>query len=216
MKVLALNGSARKDWNTAKMLQAALEGAKDAGAEVKMVDLFDLNYKGCHGCAACKLLGGKYYGACAQQDDLTEILEEAKNADVLLLGSPIYFGDVTGMVRNFIERFLFPTLTYSKDMHRLYSKKVKVGLVYTYNAPAETYTQYMQGQCAMFGGMIGPSEYVFAAVYRLLKVRRGYVRSPAALGASRKGISRGLQKGIRDGQAPDGDDSVRCRRKTGP
>ena len=163
MKVLALNGSARKDWNTAKMLEAALDGAKSVGAEVKMVNLFDLNYKGCHGCSACKLLGGKFYGACAQQDDLTEILEEAKNADVLLLGSPMYFGDVTGMMRNFIERFLFPTLTYSKDMHRLYTKKVKVGLVYTYNAPAETYTQYMQGQCAIFNGMIGPCEYVFAS-----------------------------------------------------
>lgn len=163
MKLLALNGSARREWNTAKMLEAAMEGARAAGAETKLVNLFDIDYKGCRGCSACKLLGGKFYGACAQQDGLTDILEEAKAADVLLLGSPIYFSDVTGMMRSFIERFLFPTLTYSRDMHRLYKKRVSVGLVYTYNAPEETYTQYMQGQRAIFDAMIGPTEYVFAS-----------------------------------------------------
>lgn len=163
MKALALNGSARKDWNTAKMLESALEGAKAAGAETKLVNLFDLDYKGCRGCSACKLLGGKFYGACAQQDDLTAILEEAKNTDVLFLGSPIYFSDVTGMMRNFIERFLFPTLTYSKDMHRLYTKRVKVGLVYTFNAPDGFYNDYFAGQQAIFNAMIGDTEYVYAA-----------------------------------------------------
>ena len=163
MKVLALNGCGRKDWNTAKMLQAALEGACSAGGEGKLVQLFDLDFHGCRGCAACKRLGGKFYGACAQQDGLTPILEEAKEADVLLLGSPIYFSDVTGATRDFIERFLFPTLTYSKDRHLCYKKKVKVGLIYTYNAPAEMYTQYMEGQKAMFTGLIGPTEYAFAA-----------------------------------------------------
>lgn len=163
MKALAINGSARKEWNTALMLSAALEGAKSNGAETELINLFDLDYKGCCGCSACKLLGGSHYGSCAQQDDLTPILEKAKNADLLLLGSPIYFSDVTGMMRNFIERFLFPTLTYSKDMHRLYTKTVKVGLIYTYNAPADTYEKYMQEQCAIFNGIIGPCEYSFAS-----------------------------------------------------
>ncbi len=89
------------------------------GAETKLVNLYDLDYKGCTGCVACKRLDGKSFGRCAQRDDLTDILEECINADVILLGSPIYFNEITGQLRSFLERFWFPNITYTKDMKRL-------------------------------------------------------------------------------------------------
>jgi hypothetical protein len=71
MKVIAFNGSPRKDWNTAALLGKALEGAASQGAETELFHLYDLNYKGCVSCFACKTRNGKSYGRCAVKDDLT-------------------------------------------------------------------------------------------------------------------------------------------------
>jgi len=71
MKIIAFNGSPRKKWNTATLLQNALDGAASKGAETELIHLYDLNYKGCISCFACKTLGGKSYGKCAVHDDLT-------------------------------------------------------------------------------------------------------------------------------------------------
>ena len=62
MKIIALNGSPRKNWNTALLLENALKGAKDAGAETEMVHLYDINFKGCISCFLCKRQNSKYYG----------------------------------------------------------------------------------------------------------------------------------------------------------
>jgi Multimeric flavodoxin WrbA len=58
VKIIAFNGSPRKEWNTATLLKKALKGAKSQGAETKLVHLYDLNYKGCISCFACKTIGG--------------------------------------------------------------------------------------------------------------------------------------------------------------
>ena len=71
MKVLAINGSPRTKWNTAALLNNALEGAASQGAETELVHLYRLNYKGCVSCFSCKLKGGKSYGRCAVKDELT-------------------------------------------------------------------------------------------------------------------------------------------------
>ena len=54
MKVIAVNGSPRKEWNTAAMLEKALAGAADQGAETELIHLYDLKYTGCTSCFACK------------------------------------------------------------------------------------------------------------------------------------------------------------------
>ena len=107
MKVIAINGSPRKKWNTATLLQNALDGAASQGAETELVHLYDLDYKGCTSCFACKLKNGRSYGKCAVQDGLTPVLKKIEVADALILGSPIYFGSVTGMMRCFMERLMF-------------------------------------------------------------------------------------------------------------
>ena len=113
MRVLAFNGSPRKNWNTATLLNKALDGAASKGAATEMIHLYDLGFKGCMSCFACKLIGGKSFGKCATKDELTPILQSIEAADAIILGSPIYFGRVTGEMRSFMERLWFPYLEYA-------------------------------------------------------------------------------------------------------
>jgi len=135
MNVIAINGSPRKKWNTATLLEHAIEGAKSYGAETELIHLYDLDYKGCTSCFACKLKDGKSYGKCAIKDGLTPVLEKIAGADALILGSPIYFGTVTGQMRTFMERLLFPNLTYTRPMTSLIKRKINTAFVYTMNLP---------------------------------------------------------------------------------
>jgi multimeric flavodoxin WrbA len=137
MKVMAVNGSPRKTWNTATLLKKALKGAASQGAETELVHLYDLNYKGCISCFACKTRGGKSYGQCAVKDDLKPILEKIAAADGLILGSPIYFGIVSGEMRSFMERLLFPYFTYTDPPQSLCPKKMPTGFIYTMNVTEE-------------------------------------------------------------------------------
>lgn len=135
MRAIAVNGSPRKNWNTATLLKHALEGAARQGAETELVNLYDLAYKGCTSCFACKEIGGKNYGQCVIRDELAPVLEKIVEADVLLLGTPVYFGTETGEMRSFLERLLFPFLTYTPGYACIFPGKLQVGLVYTMNVP---------------------------------------------------------------------------------
>ncbi|GAB6038558.1 flavodoxin family protein [Fundidesulfovibrio butyratiphilus] len=133
MNVLAINGSPRRKGNTATLLDQALQGAKDRGAETECVHLYGLDYKGCTSCFACKKIGGKSYGRCAMQDDITPILARVREAGALLLGSPLYFGVETGQMRAFLERLLFPFLTYTPGYASLFGRVLPTAFVYTMN-----------------------------------------------------------------------------------
>lgn len=137
MKVMAVNGSPRKRWNTATLLAKALKGAVSQGAETELVHLYDLKFKGCISCFACKTRGGKSYGKCAVKDELRPILEKIEAADALILGSPIYFGTVTGEMRSFMERLLFPSFTYTDPPQSLFPRKIPTAFIYTMNVTEE-------------------------------------------------------------------------------
>jgi multimeric flavodoxin WrbA len=92
MRAIAVNGSPKKNWNTASLLEHALAGAAKDGSETKLVHLYDLDFKGCISCFACKKIGGKSYGRCAVSDGLTPLLKKALEADVLILGTPVTSG----------------------------------------------------------------------------------------------------------------------------
>jgi multimeric flavodoxin WrbA len=133
MKVLAVNGGPRKNWNTATLLKSALEGASAQGAETELIHLYDLNYKGCTSCFSCKLKDGKSYGRCALNDELTPILRKIEECDAFLLGSPIYLGEVTGAMRSFMERLIFQYLAYDKGHTSVFKRSIKSGFIYTMN-----------------------------------------------------------------------------------
>lgn len=137
MNIIAINGSPRKKHNTALLLQAALDGATEKGATGEMINLYDLNFKGCTSCFACKLIGGKSYGKCAMQDDLTPVLEKIAKADALVMGTPVYFGNTTGEFRSFYERLLFPYFVYDKNYSSLWDRKMPSAIIYTMNIKEE-------------------------------------------------------------------------------
>ena len=97
MKAIAVNGSPRKGWNTDMLLQQALKGAADAGAETELIQLSDLKFSGCRSCFACKRAGAET-GRCMWKDDLQPVFDKMLAADAVFMGSPIYLGNVSGMM----------------------------------------------------------------------------------------------------------------------
>lgn len=151
MKVLGFNGSPRKSWNTATLLNHALAGAASQGAETELIHLYDINYKGCKSCFSCKTKGGRSYGRCSQKDDLLPILKRIAEAQAIILGSPIYFRDFSGEMRSFMERLMFPYTAYTDPQQTLFLGKLKVGVIYTMNVTAVEMSQrgldqYLHGQ----------------------------------------------------------------------
>lgn len=141
MKIYAINGSPRKNKNTAMLLQKALDGAKasakDKEIETEIINLYDLNYTGCKSCFACKRLGGKSYGKCAVKDDIYEVLEKLSQADGIIFGTPVYFGNITGQLQSFLERLLFPNFEYDKNYTSIAPKKMATAFIYTMNVSEE-------------------------------------------------------------------------------
>lgn len=142
MKVVAFNGSPRKKWNTATLLKSVLEGAESQGAETELIHLYDLNYKGCKSCFSCKTKGSKSYGRCAVEDDLTPVLKKIEEADAVILGTPIYLGTVSGEMKTFMERLMFPYLAYTNPPQSLFKKKIKTVFIYTMGIPEEQLSEY--------------------------------------------------------------------------
>ena len=141
MKLIAFNGSPRKKGNTATLLRHAIEGAKEAGAKTELIHLYDLDYKGCTSCYACKRIGGKSYGHCAMKDDLQPVFEKVEAADAILIGSPIYYSITTGETRCFLERLMYPYSVYDKERSTLFKKKIRTGFIYTAGAKKEMVTE---------------------------------------------------------------------------
>ena len=163
MNVIAINGSPRKKGNSAAMLEAAIKGAVENGASVERIDLFDLNYKGCVSCFGCKLLGEPSFGRCAQRDELSAVLDKILAADVVLLATPLYFGEVPGAVRNLFERLWFPGQQYAKNYRSAYPRRIKIGLMYTMNLPNEAmYKGTIGSHVQNFNLLLGKTEYVTA------------------------------------------------------
>lgn len=160
--VIGINGSPRKNWNTATLLEHALRGATTEGAETELIHLYDLNFKGCTSCFACKLKGGKSYGECAMRDELTLVLDKIDDADALILGSPLYFGLVTGEMRSFLERLLFPNLTYTLPPTSLFGRTMPTAFIYTMNVSEqqmkENYAAHISANENLLGRIFGQAE----------------------------------------------------------
>ena len=164
------NASPRKNWNTAKMLEAAAEGARDAGAETEIVNLYDFPFAGCKSCFACKLKNAKTNGVCAIRDDLRPILERARKADVLVLGSPVYFSYPTGVYRSFFERLAFPVYSYHYEDGKplvCRDKVIETANIFTMNCPKEMmekigYPTLLEANTQVMASVFGASETLYA------------------------------------------------------
>ncbi|MFH0917904.1 MAG: flavodoxin family protein [Candidatus Omnitrophota bacterium] len=167
MKIIAFNGSPRKEWNTAMLLKKALEGASSQGAQTELIHLYDLNYQGCISCFACKEKGGKSYGRCGVSDDLKPIFNKIESADAIIFGSPIYLGSITGEMQSFLERLVFPYLTYTDPPEPLFPKKIPVGFIYTMGLTEELmvefgYQQRFAGTDRLLARIFGSSQMLLS------------------------------------------------------
>ena len=142
MKTIVINASPRKKWNTAEVMEAAQKGAESVGAETEYINLYDLVFKGCRSCLVCKLKD-KPKAKCYWNDELSPLIEKILEADTLLIGSPIYFGEPTSEFRALIERLIFCLMSYD-DGSSYYTGKVNVGIFYTMNAPFSYYKESME------------------------------------------------------------------------
>ena len=138
MNIMAFNGSPRKKgWNTATLLENALEGAASKGADTELIQLYDLTFSGCTSCFSCKKIDREKDGICVIHDDLTSVLERVRNTDALIIGTPVYYGAESASTRALIERLCFPYNTYSKNRPSLFPKRIRTALIYTMNVNEE-------------------------------------------------------------------------------
>ena len=138
MKTVIVNGGPRKEWNTAQLLKSAQKGAEAAGAETEYVDLYDLRFTGCRSCLACKRKGLENPCRCFFKDELSPVIEHVHRADHLIMGSPIYFGEPTGQLRCFLERVVYPTLSYN-SFSSIFTGKIDVDVFLTMGETRDSY-----------------------------------------------------------------------------
>jgi multimeric flavodoxin WrbA len=102
MKVVALNGSARKDGNTAILINLVFDELKKEKIETELIQFAGQTINGCIACYKC--FKNKDRRCAVKKDILNDLLEKVETADGILLGSPTYFSDVSSGMRAFIER----------------------------------------------------------------------------------------------------------------
>ena len=100
MKIAILNGSP-KVGNTAAMVDAFAEGAKEAGHEVEILHVGKMKIGGCLACEYCH---GKGEGTCVQKDDMEKVMPAYKEADMVVFASPIYYFDMSAQLSAAIQR----------------------------------------------------------------------------------------------------------------
>jgi multimeric flavodoxin WrbA len=123
MKVMGFNGSARKNGNTSVLIQKVFQELEAEGIETKLVNL---GPKPVHGCLACMKCVENQDGRCVQtKDDLNDWLEEMRACDGIVLGTPVYFADISGQIKCFMDR----TGMVSKANGDMFQRKVGAGVV---------------------------------------------------------------------------------------
>jgi multimeric flavodoxin WrbA len=100
MKIIGFSASPRKEGNTAFIVNKILEGAKEQGAETEYFNSSDLDIKPCQGCCGC-IQGDN---GCVVNDDMQKIYDALEHADALVLGSPVYMGQMSGQAKIFTDR----------------------------------------------------------------------------------------------------------------
>lgn len=168
MKAIAVNGSPRKNWNTATLLEKSLEGVASVGIQTELIHLYELNFKGCCSCFACKRKANEFKGCCTLKDDLTEVLKEIAFCDILILGSPMYLGDISGEMKSFMERLIFANLSYDSLDQTNFSGKIQTGFIYTMGLPYAKieefgYKYIFENNKNFLQLLNGHSEYILSA-----------------------------------------------------
>ncbi|MEF2113876.1 flavodoxin family protein [Clostridium frigoriphilum] len=184
MKVMGFIGSPRKKGNTAWIVNKILEGAKEEGAETKVWAFNDLDIKPCQGCLGCH--NGD--GGCVICDDMQKLYEELKDVDALVLGSPVYMGQMSAQAKIFVDRL---SATNHPRFYPQFKERaaIKMILVFDQGNPDsslfQTYYDYMKKMFQML-------EFDVKDVVVVNGMRNGPAHERKDLHTSMKGIGLSL------------------------
>lgn len=120
-KILIVSSSYRKNGNSETLAKEFERGAKEAGNSVETIYLRDYEINYCRGCLACQTTG-----KCIINDEVKEIIEKVKDAEILVFATPIYYYSVSGQLKTFLDR-----------MNPLYIQNFKYREVYLITAAAD-------------------------------------------------------------------------------
>ncbi len=134
MKVTAVLGSPRENSVSARIAENVLEGAREAGHEVKVYRIQDMEVMGCQGCGCCR----KYDRDCVVEDDMEAYFQDLRESGALLLASPNYYSQVTGPMITFMNRHYCLS---DKDRKSRLQPGIKLIGVFAQGAP-ENYEKY--------------------------------------------------------------------------
>lgn len=187
MKVIGFSGSPRKNANTDRLVEHVLAGAQTAGAETAFFRIASLSIKGCVSCYHCKS-----HDTCAINDGMQTLYKEIHSADAVVIGSPIYMGQMTGQTKTFVDRLL-PLL--NADFSTRLQKRPALVLVFTQGQP-ETgmFLPYMESTRQLFGFLgFSPGEMLVAGGTR----EQADVDKQTELTARARAVGAGLLGGLR-------------------
>jgi multimeric flavodoxin WrbA len=132
MKVIGFNGSARKDGNTSILIQKVFDELETEGIETKLVNLGPQSVNGCLACLKCF---EKKDGHCVQdKDNLNQWLDEMAAADGIVLGTPVYFANISGQIKCFMDR----AWMVARANDNMFKRKVGAAVVAARRAGAVT------------------------------------------------------------------------------
>ncbi len=134
-KVLGISGSMRKKGNTADLVGAVLSRCEEGGVRTEFISLAGRKILPCLGCEKCK----EKKWCVIENDDWNEVIEKVMECDVLVIGSPTYYYDVCGHLKNFIDR------TYSLYHDRKLAGKKGVAVAVHANKGASRTIQTIEG-----------------------------------------------------------------------
>jgi multimeric flavodoxin WrbA len=146
MNTLGIVTSPRREGNTAKIVEAIIEGAEEKGSETEMIYLGDLNISPCNSCDACKETGN-----CVLEDDMQPIYKALERADNIVLGTPIYFDHISAQCKILIDRLY--SFNWVKKLND--GKRAVLVITYEENKPEiyDSVLEWLEGRLSYYHGI---------------------------------------------------------------
>lgn len=135
IKIICLNGSPHIDGNTRTLMDWVADGCRNANALVEYINLVDYDIKYCRGCFTCIRTG-----KCLVEDDCDKIISKLINCDGIIVGSPVYEGHTTALLKTFLDRITMLNL-YTDTFYKQYSVGVATSGVAPYKKLAAELSQ---------------------------------------------------------------------------
>lgn len=163
--VLIFNASPRAYGNTYKLLEQVKKGVESKGKTSELVQLSQLKFDGCIACLECKLKGKESKPGCVVQDDFTQYIDRIKDVDAFILGSPVYWSNLSSLYYKAYEKIMYSFHNYDNDKPYKMTRPIKTGLIFSGGAPKDYFDNGYKAMCKQQSDILkfifkGHSEYM--------------------------------------------------------